>query len=878
MTAKKPGRGRKKSKSVRAFDQSDLEGNSTGNSDPHPRKKAIQHATKGARKKDVIDSYNHVQQTRPNNLESGLFSEFKRDDKQITYKFDHRDHPVLVWSSKEERTEICEYAVPLCTHEKIDPVSIINQITKKDLQDQTQMTNFFSENKLPFHNAIDFYRHENNWANRLIVGDSLLMMISLIENEGMNESVDMIYFDPPYGIGYNSNFQISTRRSEQSSDKDVHLSKDPESIKAYNDTWNSGVHSYLSYMRDRLTLSKLLLKPDGSIFVQISDKYVHHIRELMDEVFGPDNFHRQIYFQKTSPTRNVDAVFDTILWYAKDLKISRSKFNIIYRTKEQHEIDKTYKLLDIGDQLVTANLENMEKYPNGKRCYLDNMTSQGENKARSHPYVFRGKRYYPGKGRHWSRSKEVMDVLASKNRLKGRGNTLYFKKYYDDFPFTYFSNVWTDTIINKRDIAERLYVVQTSTKPVERCMLMCTSPGDLVLDPSCGSGTTAFVAEKLGRRWITVDTSQVAIQMARARIMCSKFDYYKLRNQDCIADGFEYEVHKNITRSYLGEDLDGDGGPAETILYDQPKRINQKIRVTGPFTVESVYPPTVASIDWTYDQLHPEDAKYRGSILGRHYQDNWRMALSRVGVTGRGRIEFASLEPHSNTEFIHAIGETKDGKSAMVSFGPGYGTMDLRQVEKARKEASRLGRDFDMMIFIALQFDPSIGQEIAALNGMKSLRTEFYMVDASKDLMLYDLKRPSSEKSASFRMMGQPEIEIKKSGDEYMVSVVGFDYMDPKSGELKSGDDSDIAMWMLDTDYDDRSLYPRQVFFPADGGSMQEIYLKMTGSLKAVIDEDLMQAYKSSTSLPFKAGEHRTVAVKIIDNAGRETMKVEKLP
>lgn len=740
------------------------------------------------------------------------------------------------------------------------------------------MTNFFSENKLPFHNAIDFYRHENNWSNRLIAGDSLLMMVSLVENEGMEESVRMIYFDPPYGINYNSNFQISTQKSKESTGRDIHLSKDPESIKAYNDTWNLGIHSYLSYMRDRLTLSKLLLSQDGSIFVQISDKYVHHMRELMDEVFGHENFYRQIYFQKTTPSSNVDTVFDTILWYAKDLKTSKSKFKTIYRAKEQHEIEKTYKYLDTEDGLVTATKGNRTKYPNGRYCYLDNMTSQHESKTRSGPYVFRGKTYNSGRGHQWRRSKEIMDTLASKNRLVGRGNTLYFKRYYDDFPFTFFSNVWTDTIINKRDIAERLYVVQTSIKPVERCMLMCTDPGDLVLDPSCGSGTTAFVAEKLGRRWITSDTSQVAVHVARARLLCAKFEYYRLRNPECIADGFEYETHENITKSYLGDDQDGEAEPALAVLYDRAKRIEQKIRVTGPFTVESVYPPTVTSIDTAYDRLHPEDARYRRSILGRHYQDNWRMALYRVGVTGRGRIEFASLEPHRTTEFIHAIGETKEGKSAMVSFGPGYGTMDIRQVEKARREASRLGRDFDMMIFVALQFDPSIGREISALNSMKSLKTEFYMVDASKDLMLYDLKRQTSANSASFRMVGQPEIEITKSGGKYVVRVVGFDYMDPESGEMKSGDDSDINMWMLDTDYDDRSLYPRQVFFPADGGSMQKLYLKMTKSLRAVIDGDLIKKYTSNTSLPFAAGEHKTIAVKIIDSAGRETLKVERLP
>ena len=858
---------------TRAFDQEDLD-------DPAPvptRSPKISRqknkcGADGNRTRKRVGSYTHKHKRR-NNPELGLFSEFKVEDKIVNYKFHPSKDPELVWASKEETPEIREYSVPLYTHEKIDPLTTINQITKKDMQEQTQMYDFFEENKFTYHRAIDFYKHEYGWTNRLIAGDSLLAMISLVENEGMANKVRMVYFGPPYGIGYNSNFQVSTNKSGSPQDNDENLSKDPEVIKAYNDIWKLHIHSFLRHMRDRLVMAKKMLRDDGSIFVQISDDHAHQVRVLMDEIFGSKNFVSQITFQKTNPTVHLQSVFDLILWYAKDKKTLKPQIKTIYRRKSQQDLDKKYTMLDIGNG-KSVPLSKRNEYPNAKQFRPSRLTSQHESKERSKPYVYNGIPYSPGKDKQWRYSKEGMDNLAKAGRIIETGRELNYKIYAEERQLEYISNVWTNIMIGTKTI----YHVQTNSKVVERCMMMSTDPGDLVFDPACGSGTTAWVAEKYGRRWITTDVSQVAIELARARLLCSQFEHFQLQTPGCISTGFKYKTHMFVEGKHLAYPKSDGVNQSIVTLYDQPLADKYKHRVTGPFTVEAVSPPTAMSVDETYAKIHPEEHRYQESIIGnKNYQENWRTALYRVGVTGKGRIEFASLDPHKATEFIHAVGTTKDGKRAIVSFGPGYGTMDLRQVERARKEASRIDAEFDIMIFAALQFDPLVVPELMALNKMEALKTEFYAVDVSKDLMLYDLKSPNSQRSASFRIVGSPDIAISKSGDLYTVEVQGFDFMDTSTGEMQSGGTDEIVMWMLDTDYDERSLYPRQIFFPMKDSKEQTMYENLTKSLKSVIDAEAMQRYRGTRSLPFKAGESHTIAVKIIDNAGREVVRVAKL-
>jgi len=611
---------------------------------------------------------------------------------------------------------------------------------------------------------------------------------------------------------------------------------------------------------------------------------VHHVREILDEVFGASNFISQISFQKTtqSTSAHLSSVFDILLWYAKDKKLFKS--NTLFRERTSEERNRTFSRLDIGNDQHVA-ISHRDQYPDAKQFRLIDMYSQGHSKTRSKPYTFRGEKYSPPNDRHWSVSTTVMDALGDMGRLVPSGKHLLYKLYYDDFPFTKFINVWTDTVASGFN-SEKIYVVQTNSKVVQRCMLMATSPGDLVLDPTCGSGTTAFVAEKLGRRWITCDTSQVAVSLARMRLMSSVFEYYKLKSDDDgICGGFQYEtVERKTKKSVAGvsdegeepaeDDYDSEPAHRHETLYDKPLGDDRKKRVSGPFTLESASPPTVESLDTIHAMQNEDDGRLSGA-----FQDNWRTALRQVGVTGRARIAFDSLEPHPTSKWIHASGTTADSKRAAVSFGPEYGTMDTRQIQSACEEIRQLGERFDIVIFAAMQFDPAVHDEISTLNDNQGIREMFYMVDINKDLMNRNLKSPRSDKSATFWMIGQPDVELEKVGDEYVAEVKGFDYMDPKSGEMSSGNTDNIVMWSLDTNYDGRCMYPRQVFFPMSGSAGEKMYERMLKSLNAVIDKDRLEAHRGTRSLPFRPGGSGTaggkrIAVKVVDEAGRETMRV----
>lgn len=890
--ARSPKTRRRKDKpaDVRPFDQRGLDNQlrqtdiSKGSKRP-PRAKPIVGSITRA------ESYVHTNEKRKNIPETGLFANFKDDDKTRKYRYDPNQDPTLWWSGKEERPEFDVDTVPLHIHERIDPMTLVLSLAKPELLEQSNIVDFFDDEqrKLPYFKAIDFYEHEYDWANRLIAGDSLNIMNSLIEKEGMEGKVKMIYFDPPYGINYNSNFQTELSK-KGGGNKDEDLSKDPETIRAFRDTWELGIHSYLTYLRDRFHLSRTLLRDDGSIFVQISDDNVHRVRIILDEVFGAENFISQISFQKTtqSTTAHLSSVFDIILWYAKDKKLFKS--NTLFRERTPEERDKAFNKLDI-DNGKHAPISRRSDHPSARQFRLDNMYSNHFSETRSKPYVFDGREYRPPQGQQWRVSKEVMDALAKKGRLVAAGNTLMFKNYYDDFPYAGFTNIWTDTVRGGIN-SEKIYVVQTTVKVIQRCMLMATNPGDLVLDPTCGSGTTAFVAEKFGRRWITCDTSQVAISLARMRLMSAVFDYYKLRSEaDGVCGGFQYEAIERKTKKSIagivdnnGEKDDDEFEPQYETLYDKPLVDSNKKRVSGPFTLESASPPTVESLDAMHAKTDEDSYVNKlPELAGRHFQDNWRTALKAVGVSGRTTIKFENLEPHPASRWIHASGMTADSKRAAVSFGPEYGTMDTRQIQYAREELRMLNERFDIVILAAMQFDPTVHDEVAGLNGNSRVEETYYMVDINKDLMNRDLKSPKSSKSATFWMIGQPDAEVEKDGDQYTVEVRGFDYMDPKTGEMRSGNTDNIAIWSLDTNYDGRCMYPRQVFFPMSGSTGEKLYGKMLKNLRAVIDEDRLGSYMGTRSLPFRPSTDtgitgvRRIAVKVVDEAGRETMRVLNL-
>lgn len=889
---KKMGSSRKdKPADVRPLDQEALDNQLRQGDAQKSRKRPTRHKLPRGTVRVRAHSYVHKNEKRKNIPETGLFANFKDDDEVRKYRYDPNQDPELHWTGKAEKKELEVDTVPLHMHERVDPMTLIMNLTKSELLEQSNLVDFFDDEqkKLSYSKAIDFYKHEYDWANRLVAGDSLSIMNSLIEKEGMEGKVKMIYFDPPYGINYNSNFQTELNKRGVGS-KDEDLSKDPETIKAFRDTWELGIHSYLTYLRDRLYLSKTLLRDDGSIFVQISDENVHRVRIILDEIFGAENFISQISFQKTtqSTTAYLSNVFDILLWYAKDKKLFKS--NNLFRERTPEERDKTFNKLDIGNgDQVSVSKRN--KYPNARQFRLDNMYSMGFTKTGSMPYIFKGKKYSPPNDLHWKVSQKVMDALTEKERLVAVGNTLMFKNYYDDFPYIKFTNVWTDTVRGGIN-SEKIYVVQTTVKVIQRCMLMATNPGDLVLDPTCGSGTTAFVAEKLGRRWITCDTSQVSISLARMRLMSAVFDYYKLRSEaDGVCGGFQYEMIEHKTKKSIAE-VDGDeekGGEEHEhqyeTLYDKPRVDNNKKRVSGPFTLESASPPTVESLDTIHAKANEDSyVNMLPKLIGKHFQDNWRMALKTVGVSGRAKIGFEYLESHPTSRWIHASGLTTDSKKVAVTFGPEYGTMDTRQIQYAREEIRMLNEKFDIVILAAMQFDPAVHDEVSGLNGNDRVEETYYMVDINKDLMNLNLKSPKSAKSATFWMIGQPDVELEKSEDEYVVEIRGFDYMNPRTGEMSSGNTDNIAMWSLDTNYDGRCMYPRQVFFPMSGSIGEKLYDKMLKSLKAVIDEDRLESYKGTRSLPFRpsntlggAEGTKKIAVKVVDEAGRETMRVLNL-
>ncbi len=822
-----------------------------------------------------IEQYEHKDKQRVNNPPVGLVDAHTDNGgfKKKTYQYDPHLDPQLQWAGKAEHTSFDVPTVSLHVHERIDPRRIIETV-KKEEEAPTQMSLFEAEKK-PLREAIEFYKHKENWSNRLIAGDSLLVMNSLLEKEGMGGQLNMIFFDPPYGIEYKSNFQpFVNNRSVKERDED--LTSEPEMLKAFRDTWELGLHSYLTYLRDRLLLAKELLHDTGSLFVQIGDENVHHVREIMDEVFGSENFCSLITFQKSgkSQRNNLSKVTDYLVWYAKDKK--SKKFRTIYRDKK--EFSKLMEQYDLDDG-------------DGRKYRLSPINSQDYSDTRTIEIEYKGKKYHPGKNRHWSLDPEKIPLLLDLGILKIGGNSIYQKLYLDDQPGIIISNMWDDTSQGALAI-DKIYVVQTSEKVLERCMMLTTDPGDLVLDITCGSGTTAYVAEKYGRRWITCDTSRVSITLAKQRLMTANFDYFELAYpNEGIGSGFIYnkvphvklsdiannpKIVEGISRKTADEIIKANA-PLEN-LHDKPVINANKSRVTGPFTLEAVPAPVAKS----FEEIEADTQAEADTSVSRSgetlRQDEWRNELLRAGVRAKGGklIEFTRVEPLSGTRFLQAEAETKEAipKRVVVCFGPEHAPLEQRMVELALEEARTLKPKPEIILFCAFHFDSEARKDIEETNWPGITLLEAQM---NADLLTDDLKKKRSS-NESFWLIGQPDVRITeiKSGDDkskYTVEVNGFDYYNPKTGTVDSGGKGDIAMWMLDHDYDGRSLFPSQVFFPMAGA--KEGWSTLAKNLKAEIDEEKIEAFGGTVSLPFKAGKN--VAVKIIDARGIESLKIIRL-
>jgi adenine-specific DNA-methyltransferase len=833
----------------------------------------------------------------------------------------------------------------LYRHEHIAPETLIKGLYRLVAEQSKTQAELFATAEL-FGNAIgheeldkvsDYYTHSDGWTNRLIQGDSLLVMTSLLEREGMTGQVQCIYLDPPYGIKYKGNWQIrlnDTRMSE--SDADDSLSGEPEQIKAFRDTWELGIHSYLSYLRDRLLVARQLLHESGSCFVQISDENVHLVRALMDEVFGSACFFTEFLVKKKGSQKGefIEAVNDVVLWYGKIPKENQKDYKTKFRPMfEKVDLDsetlREYKFAELPDGKVfeVANAKTPEgdefdyrlspkrlfqDYPDVRIFRSNPLTSGGERKNQSLPYRFKGQEFHPGAGNCWKTtvqtddgSKPGMDVLAERNRLLIGDKQLRFKSYLADFGYQKLSNWWDGL----GGASNPVYVVQTNTEIVKRCILMTTDPGDLVLDPTCGSGTTAYVAEQWGRRWITTDTSRIALNIAKTRLMTATFPYYQLYDQqNCdLRQGFNYKKVPHVT---LGS-IANNEPPAEETLYDQPREDKKRLRVAGPFTVETLQ---------SYEPISPEElARQRteDKELG-NFEDLIFAHLKSAGVktgvkeenavfvridrlahsalhaegwypatSGSSRREEAQTSSSGKGQSLVTSAATMVEKKAYLHIGPKFGTVSKQAVTEAIK-ACRDKRDGDWLLIMGFAFESGITELSRSFGNF-----QVSIVRMHDDLLQLGLLK-KDKKAASFVTIGEPDIRLVTpilpspgEGQWAFVEIAGLDIYDPIKDEVKSRDVHDIAYWMVDDDYDGSNFVVRQVFFC--GGDKDEFddwkkglsdiakaatKKKAEQTLKVEIDDEAFSRIYGHKSHPFPVKKGQKIAVRVISQFGEETTKI----
>ena len=819
---------------------------------------------KRSRTPKSVETLTHGDATRKN-IPTAEYQPVMRAEDQapirVAYQRRNRDlDPQLVWRGKDEQdwSDLVVPAPPLFIQEKVHPKVLIDDLLRQSAETATTAPGFqpdlFADfNGLPDPSAAtEFYQHDANWSNRMILGDSLQVMASLAEREGLRGQVQCIYIDPPYGIKFNSNFQWSTTSRDVRDGKREHITREPEQVKAFRDTWRDGIHSYLTYLRDRLTVARDLLTESGSVFVQIGDENVHRVRALMDEVFGDENFVRQIVFAKTGSmvSNELGRTSDYLLWYAKDK--AHTKYRQLFSEKEP---DGFYNLVELSDGFV-RKITNSEKLdykklpPNSRVLQLVSLESSGAP-SEDTPFEFEGKVFRPSRNSHWKlRYPDGMNALKKSGRIVKSGNKIRWKYFITDYPLKVMSEVWRDTAGFSRD---QKYVVETRPKVVERCILMTTDPGDLVLDPTCGSGTTAYVAEQWGRRWITIDTSRVALALARARIMGARYPYYLLADSEegqrkeaeisrtapsetpaynDIRQGFVYQRVPHITlrdiannaeidiiwekhqktleslRASLNEAVNEDWREREIpreadeswsdavkalhgqwweqriarqteidasiaakadceYLYDKPYEDRKKVRVAGPFTVDSLSPHRVLGIDENDDLIdsaadpeleHSESQDFSGMILEH---------LKTAGVQQArkdDRIAFSSLAPWPGdlvcAEGTYAEGDADSGiyKRAGIFIGPEFGTVSRPDLARAVREAGEA--DFDVLIACAFNYDAQSTDfdKLGRVPVLKArMNADLHMAD--------DLK--NTGKGNLFVIFGEPDISV--ASEEWLV-------------------------------------------------------------------------------------------------------------
>lgn len=817
-----------------------------------PPKAPAREPAKRASQTDVVPvlDYEHADAKRTNNPPAGL-AHLDRDETPVrTLAYDPHLDPQLVWAGKAERAEVDVPAPSIHVHEELSAQKIVGSVRQQRIQQP-----LFDVDRLEPDQAVEFYRHDMDWSNRMILGDSLAVMASLVERERMAGQVQCVYMDPPYGIKYQSNFQPSIGNRNVTDGKDESLTREPEMIQAYRDTWELGVHSYLTYLRDRFTLARELLSDTGSIFVQIGDENAHLVRALLDEVVGQENFVATIDFRRGGAQTSglLPGVSDHILWFARDRR--RVRFTPLW-VADGGWAARSSSLWAERKDGSHRRVRALSELENGEVAFTHRMleSATGSDASRF-PIEFDGRTFLPSRG--WSTNSSGIERLRAAGRLFVVGNSLRFKVYLDDFPFSTMTDLWSDTL-ESGFASDKRYVVQTMPMVVARCVLMTTDPGDLVLDPTCGSGTTAYVAEQYGRRWITTDTSRVALAIARERLLTSTFPYYTLRDEGRNVDGgFVYE---ELDRIALGSVARGEP-PEKVTLVDQPKIDKRKTRVSGPFTVEALS---------RYAVDPAAEAEVSGAADTSDHVEVLLDALRVQGIPlpGRKPAKIESLTPFAAAGPLQAEGVfDADGSPARfaVSLGPRFGAVTMAQVG----DALRAAIGFDLVVFAGFAVSAD-AQEKLGVGRIGS--TEVALLLANPDLLVGDLLKNTTT-SQTFRLYASPDVKIDRDGSQFRVSVEGVDSFDAATGEVVSYGRAGVAAWFLDDDYDGTVFRVGQAFFPVTNG-----WEKLSKALRGTVDADLVAELHSWTSLPFSAGESGRIAVRVISDDGNAAEVVLDLP
>lgn len=800
-----------------------------------------------AQGKEVGD-YRHEDARRLNNPTAARAREDIAPVPSHRYSFDPHLPPELVWAGKVEEDELVVEAPSIHVHERLSTEAILKAARRENAQ-----IALFADPELDRAQQVEFYEHEMGWANRLILGDSLVVMTSLLVRERMAGQVQLIYIDPPYGINFNSNFQarISNRSPKETDDGTI--TREPEQIQAYRDTWQLGVHSYLTYIRDRLLAARELLSDSGSVVVQIGPDNIHLIRSLLDEVFGRENACPMITVLKTTghEATLLPEVCDYLLWYARDR--GQVKYHQLFEPRIDRAGAYRYGELPDGERRAMSPAEraNPDLLPKGSRIFrYGDITSQGTSRA--FEFQFEGRAFRPPQGSQWKIRREGMEGLAEARRLGVVGNTLSYIRYIDDFGGVRRTNIWTDTgwagFARKKQ-----YVVETNEKIVERVIAMTTDPGDLVLDPTCGSGTTAWASEKLGRRWITIDTSRVALGLARERFLTARYDYYRLLDPLRGVDGgLEYEKLKRVTASSIGYGQ----APGEEVVFDQPKVDRGKLRVSGPFTVEALSRYADNPFDGAASEVSSDEAMadHVAALLD---------ALSAMGIPRKGGAPTTvqTLEALAGTGVLHAEGTFLDAEGLerrfAVSLGPRHGPITVAQVDEALAEAP----GYQLIVFAGFAATSEAQDYLAP--GRRG-RIDVALLEANADLLLGDLLK-NTKASQTFQLFAAPEARVVREADGAVrIELLGMDTFDAATGEVVSRNQEDIAAWFLDHDYDGSVFHVNQAFF-----TRTDAWEALGKALKETIDQEVIDSMHAFLSLPFEPGPAKKAAIRVVDDAGQ---------